>query len=53
MKLINVKKPLTISAKTFHYVVITYRPAERYYLSIFLSLVVPLTRLNPIFFPIG
>ena len=35
MKIINGKKPLTFSAKTFRQVVITYMPSERFYLSIF------------------
>ena len=35
MKVINSLKPLTVSAKTFHHVVMTYIPSERFYLSIF------------------
>ena len=35
MKIINGKKPLTFSAKTFRQVVITYMPSQRFYLSIF------------------
>ena len=39
-----------ISAKASHHVVITYMLGERFSLGIFSSLVVPLTRFNPMFY---
>ena len=46
MKIINGKKPLAFSAKTFRQVVITYMPSERFYLSIFWSSIGPLRDLE-------